>query len=442
MPVWGRGSQLFPASRATSALGCARELWGRNLLGVINETAEFCSYCQNFWAMGQPWGCAADPAVQSLGLVEVGNAQRMSRAVKAHLKLLSDLRDKNQRGLASVPSSPHLCIFSTWTCTSLPLPQILCLGINNLSLLLMLMVSLFPGLLMRTWGICFPGFCRPSHSQLCMTCPLSRKQSTIDPDVIHCAVMHSESSAKLISLKFEMGDSKTQNRCTQWLRSGVPFAQLFLPLSRLWSLWFSWSWCWFLLCKVSFCCFIYSLGFQKFPHRCSEIVHSVRHRHICICAVPARLQQSQEQESSATTGVCPASALQAVLMHEVIPLLRTPPWENCRNCQCRHHPSAHALADKILCGFLHLVLYVERIVIFRWDRANCIQNKLKGAGIGEGVWAVLTSEHSPLSHARGLHLRDCRSVLVLVARPEHVRFGKLSPSLGQCTYIWVRWNSM
>lgn len=48
------------------------------LLGVINEMVEFCSYCQNFWALGQPWGRAADPAVQSLGLVEVGNAQRMS----------------------------------------------------------------------------------------------------------------------------------------------------------------------------------------------------------------------------------------------------------------------------------------------------------------------------------------------------------------------------
>lgn len=98
---------------------------------------------------------------------------------------------------------------------------------------------------------------------------------------------------------------------------------------------------------------------------CSEIVHSVRHSYLCVCAVPAHLQQSQEQESSAPTGVCPAPALQAVLLHEAIPLLQTPPWENCRNCQCRHHPSAHALADKILCGFLHLVLYVERIVIFR-----------------------------------------------------------------------------
>lgn len=25
------------------------------LLGVINEMADFCSYCQNFWALGQPW---------------------------------------------------------------------------------------------------------------------------------------------------------------------------------------------------------------------------------------------------------------------------------------------------------------------------------------------------------------------------------------------------
>lgn len=48
---------------------------------------------------------------------------------------------------------------------------------------------------------------------------------------------------------------------------------------------------------------------------------------------------------------------------------------------------------------------------------------------------MLVPEHSPLSHARGLNLRDCRSVLVLVAGPEHVRFGKLSPSLGQCTYM-------
>lgn len=42
------------------------------LLGVTNEMEEFCSYCQRFWALGQPWGCAADPAVQSQDLVEVG----------------------------------------------------------------------------------------------------------------------------------------------------------------------------------------------------------------------------------------------------------------------------------------------------------------------------------------------------------------------------------
>lgn len=50
----------------------------------MDEMVEFCSYCQHFWALGQPWGCAADPAVQSLGLVEVprtlGSAQRMSQA--------------------------------------------------------------------------------------------------------------------------------------------------------------------------------------------------------------------------------------------------------------------------------------------------------------------------------------------------------------------------
>lgn len=61
---------------------------------------------------------------------------------------------------------------------------------------------------------------------------------------------------------------------------------------------------------------------------CSEIVHSVRHSHLCVCAVPAHLQQSQEQESSAAAGVRPAPALQAVLLHEAIPLLRAPPWEN------------------------------------------------------------------------------------------------------------------
>lgn len=36
--------------------------------------------------------------------------------------------------------------------------------------------------------------------------------------------------AKLISHKFEMSDSKTQNRCSQWLICRVPFTQLFLPV--------------------------------------------------------------------------------------------------------------------------------------------------------------------------------------------------------------------
>lgn len=31
---------------------------------------------------------------------------------------------------------------------------------------------------------------------------------------------------------------------------------------------------------------------------------------------------------------------------------------------------------------------------------------------------VCAPEHSPLSHTRGLHLRDCRSVLVLVSEPD------------------------
>lgn len=42
--------------------------------------------------------------------------------------------------------------------------------------------------------------------------------------------------AKLISHKVEMSDSKTWNRCSQWLIHGVPFTQLFLPLFCIWAL--------------------------------------------------------------------------------------------------------------------------------------------------------------------------------------------------------------
>lgn len=81
----------------------------------------------------------------------------------------------------------------------------------------MLVVTLLPGLLsVGLRNVVFPWLLQPfPQPAVCTECPLSRKQSTIEPDVIHCAVMHSESSAKLISHKFEMSDSKTQNRCVQ-----------------------------------------------------------------------------------------------------------------------------------------------------------------------------------------------------------------------------------
>lgn len=173
----------------------------------------------------------------------------------------------------------------------------------------------------------------------------------------------------------------------------------------------------------------------------SEILHWVSYGRIYLCVVPTCLQQSN-------AGVIRAHL--CVLLHrsqrrhhqELIPLLRTPPWENCPNSRCRHHPSAHALADNISCGFLHLVLYMARIVIFRWDRANCVLHTQRGAGTGLGCSGC--SHHNTPRFPILLFLQSCdqRSALLLVAWPECVTLGQLPPSHGQCTSTHFRYHLM
>lgn len=149
----------------------------------------------------------------------------------------------------------------------------------------------------------------------------------------------------------------------------MPFTQLFLPVFCIWAL------ITVIFLELTLNPPLQSLillfglfyGFQKFLYRWfRNTTLNQAQAYLPLCC-PNLLAAELSNAGVIRNHLCLSCIINSKQCYQqkVIPPMLTPPWENCLNCQCRHHPSAHALADKILCGFLHFILYMERIVIFR-----------------------------------------------------------------------------